>query len=157
MERQNKQKGNGTGQHPVVRLQGHVRTLLPMPRPCSVPHAPLARVPRHSNVSCPTQSAHPHASPRHPNITSIEKRRRHQGKVTEGDRGERCNTRSTFETFKCNTCNIYVAESPNLMPLRSTCLPLDTKYSRKNTKLRSSIGHTPRENPKIHILHQDPK
>ena len=45
-----------------------------------------------------------------------------------------------------------VVEPPNLMPPRSTCLPLDTKYSRENTKLRSSIGQTPRENPKIHIF-----
>ena len=45
-----------------------------------------------------------------------------------------------------------VAEPPNLMPPRSTYLPLDTKYSRKNTKLRCSVGHTPRENPKIHFF-----
>ena len=47
---------------------------------------------------------------------------------------------------------VPVAEPPNLMLPRSTCLPLDTKYSRENTKLRSSVGHTPRENPKIHIF-----
>ena len=45
-----------------------------------------------------------------------------------------------------------VAKPPNLMPPRSTCPPLDTKYSREDTKLRSSIEHTPKENPKIHIF-----
>ena len=50
-----------------------------------------------------------------------------------------------------------VEEPPNLMPLRNTCLSLDTKYSRDNTILRSSIEHTPWENPKIHIFHQDHK
>ena len=45
-----------------------------------------------------------------------------------------------------------VAESPNLMPLRSTRLPLDIKYSRNDTKSRGSVRHTPRENPKIHIF-----
>ena len=46
----------------------------------------------------------------------------------------------------------YVAEPPNLMPHRSACLPLDTKHSRENTKLLGSVGHTPGENPKIHIF-----
>ena len=45
-----------------------------------------------------------------------------------------------------------VVEPPNLIPPRSTCLPLDTKYSKENTKLHSSDGHTPGENPKIHIF-----
>ena len=45
-----------------------------------------------------------------------------------------------------------VVEPPNLMPPRSTCLPLDTKYSREHTKLHSSVEHTPGENPKIHIF-----
>ena len=45
-----------------------------------------------------------------------------------------------------------VAEPPNLMPHMSACLPLDTKHSRENTKLLGSVGHTPRENPKIHIF-----
>ena len=35
-----------------------------------------------------------------------------------------------------------LAEPPNLMPPRNTCLPLNTKYSRENTKLRSSAEHT---------------
>ena len=48
--------------------------------------------------------------------------------------------------------SLSVAEPPNLMPPRSTCLPLDTKYSRNDAKLRSSVEHTPRENPKIHIF-----
>ena len=47
---------------------------------------------------------------------------------------------------------IYVAEPPNLMPPRSARLPLDTKHSRKTTKLLGSVGHTPGENPKIHIF-----
>ena len=38
------------------------------------------------------------------------------------------------------------------MPHRSACLPLDTKHSRENAKLLDSIGHTPGENPKIHIF-----
>ena len=42
-----------------------------------------------------------------------------------------------------------VAEPPNLMPHRSTCIPLNTKYSREDTKLRSSVEHTPWENTKI--------
>ena len=50
-----------------------------------------------------------------------------------------------------------VAETPNLMPPRSTCLSLNTKYSREDTKLRSSVEHTPWENPKIHIFQQDHK
>ena len=45
-----------------------------------------------------------------------------------------------------------MAEPPNLMPPRSAHLPLDTKRSRENTKLLSSVGHTPGENPKIHIF-----
>ena len=45
-----------------------------------------------------------------------------------------------------------VAEPPNLMPHRSACLPLDTKHSGENTRLLDSVGHTPRENPKIHIF-----
>jgi len=44
-----------------------------------------------------------------------------------------------------------VAEPPNLMPLRSARLLLDTKHSRENTKLLGFVGHTPGENPKIHI------
>ena len=42
----------------------------------------------------------------------------------------------------------YVAEPPNLMPHKSACLSLDTKHSRENTKLHSSVRHTPGENPK---------
>ena len=45
-----------------------------------------------------------------------------------------------------------VAEPPNLMPPRSACLPLDTKHSKENTKLHSPVGHTPGENPKVHIF-----
>ena len=45
-----------------------------------------------------------------------------------------------------------VAEPPNLMPPKSACLPLDTKYSRKDTKLRNFVEHTPKENPKIYIF-----
>ena len=45
-----------------------------------------------------------------------------------------------------------MAEPPNLMPHRSAYLSLDTKHSRENTKLLGSVGHTPGENPKIHIL-----
>jgi len=45
-----------------------------------------------------------------------------------------------------------VAELPNLMSLRSTYLPLDTKYSIEDTKLCSSVEHTPRENSKIYIF-----
>ena len=50
-----------------------------------------------------------------------------------------------------------VVEPPNLMPPRSTCLPLGIKYSREDTKLRSSVEHTTRESPKKHIFHQDHK
>ena len=52
----------------------------------------------------------------------------------------------------CTYAARTVAEPPNLMPHRSACLPLDTKHSRENTKLLSSIGHTLGENPKIHIF-----
>ena len=45
-----------------------------------------------------------------------------------------------------------VVEPPNLMPSRSACLPLDTKHSKENTKLLGSVGHTPGENPKLHIF-----
>ena len=45
-----------------------------------------------------------------------------------------------------------VAEPPNLMPHRSACLLLDTKHLRENNKLLGSVGHTPGENPKIHIF-----
>ena len=48
--------------------------------------------------------------------------------------------------------DISVAEPSNLMPHRSACLPLDTKHSRKNTKLLDSVRHPPGENPKIHIF-----
>ena len=47
---------------------------------------------------------------------------------------------------------VSVAEPPNLMPHRSACLPLDTKHLRENAKLLDSVGHTPGENPKIHIF-----
>ena len=46
----------------------------------------------------------------------------------------------------------HMAEPPNLMSLRSACLPLDTKHPREDTKLLGFIGHTPGENPKIHIF-----
>ena len=42
--------------------------------------------------------------------------------------------------------------TPNLMSPRSARLPLDTKHPKENTKLLGSIGHTPGENPKIHIF-----
>ena len=45
-----------------------------------------------------------------------------------------------------------MAEPPNLMPAGSARLPLDTKHSRENTKLLGFVGHTPGENPKIHIF-----
>ena len=45
-----------------------------------------------------------------------------------------------------------VTEPPNLMTPRSARLPLDTKHSRENTKLLGFVGHTPEENPKIHIF-----
>jgi len=45
-----------------------------------------------------------------------------------------------------------VAEPPNLMPPKSVRLLLDTKHLRENTKLLSFVGHTPGENPKIHIF-----
>ena len=54
-------------------------------------------------------------------------------------------------------CSCSVAEPSNLMPPKSTCLLLDTKYSREDTKLHSSVEHTPRKNQKIHIFHQDHK
>ena len=45
-----------------------------------------------------------------------------------------------------------VAKPSNLMPPGSARLPLDTKHSKENTKLLGSVGHTPGENPKIHIF-----
>ena len=45
-----------------------------------------------------------------------------------------------------------MAEPPNLTPHRSARLPLDNKHPRENTKLLGSVGHTLRENPKIHIF-----
>ena len=45
-----------------------------------------------------------------------------------------------------------MAELSNLISLRSACLLLDTKHSREDTKLLGSVGHTPGENPKIHIF-----
>ena len=45
-----------------------------------------------------------------------------------------------------------MAEPPNLMPPGSACLPLDTKLTKDDTKLLGSVGHTPGENPKIHIF-----
>ena len=53
--------------------------------------------------------------------------------------------------------NHNVVEPPNLMPHRSVRLPLDTNHSRENTKLLNSVGHTPGENPRIHIFPQDHK
>ena len=47
---------------------------------------------------------------------------------------------------------MHVAEPHNLMPPRSARLPLDTKHSKEDTKLLGSVGHTPGENPKIHIF-----
>ena len=45
-----------------------------------------------------------------------------------------------------------MAEPSNLISSRSARLPLDTKHPRDNTKLLDSVGHTPRENPKLHIF-----
>ena len=45
-----------------------------------------------------------------------------------------------------------VAEPHNLIPPRSARLPLDTKHPKENTNLLGSIGHSPGENPKIHIF-----
>ena len=45
-----------------------------------------------------------------------------------------------------------MAEPPNLMSLKSACLLLDTKHPKENTELLGSVGHTPGENPKIHIF-----
>ena len=45
-----------------------------------------------------------------------------------------------------------VAEPPHLMPPRSTCLTLDTKYPREDINLSSSIEHTTTENSKIYIF-----
>ena len=45
-----------------------------------------------------------------------------------------------------------MVEPPNLMPSRSARLPLDTKHPKENTNLLGSIGHSPGENPKIHIF-----
>ena len=47
---------------------------------------------------------------------------------------------------------VPVAEPPNLISSRSTCLSLDIKYSRDDTKLHSSVEHTSKENSKIHIF-----
>ena len=38
------------------------------------------------------------------------------------------------------------------MPPRGARLSLDTKHPREDTKLLGSVGHTPGENPKIHIF-----
>ena len=54
----------------------------------------------------------------------------------------------TISQFGCGS----VAEPPNLMSPRSTYLPLDTKYSREDIKLRSSVEHTLRENSKFYIF-----
>ena len=51
-----------------------------------------------------------------------------------------------FQQHRC------VAEPSNLMHPRSARLPLDTKHPRENTKLLGFVGHTPGENPKIHIF-----
>ena len=55
-------------------------------------------------------------------------------------------------TIAINKSMTSMAELPNLIPHRSACLPLDTKHSRENTKLLGFVGHTPGENPKIHIF-----
>ena len=47
---------------------------------------------------------------------------------------------------------VYMVELPNLVPPRSAHLSLDTKHSGENTTLLDSVGHTPGENPKIHIF-----
>jgi hypothetical protein len=61
------------------------------------PSFALCRTPRSlrfraARTTCPTHATHTHEDSRHPNITSIEKRRR--------QRGERCNTRFIFKTSK---------------------------------------------------------
>ena len=48
-----------------------------------------------------------------------------------------------------------VVESSHLMPFRSSCLTLDTKYSKEDTKLCSSVEHISRENSKSTFFHQD--
>ena len=46
----------------------------------------------------------------------------------------------------------HVVEPSNLMSSKSIRLLLDTKRPKENTKLLGSVGHTPGENPKIHIF-----
>ena len=66
---------------------------------------------------------------------------------------------------KCNfssnstrvTSHLFVAEPPNLMSPRSTCLSLDTKYLKEDTKLRSSVEHTQGRTRKSIFFHQDHK
>ena len=85
-----------------------------------------------------------HDDPRNP--LRQPKHRNHEGHKEDQEEQQQW-----LEDIK-NLCAIDVVEPPNLIPPRSTCLPLDTKYSRENTKLHSSIEHTPRENSKIHIF-----
>jgi len=50
-----------------------------------------------------------------------------------------------------------MAEPPNLMPLKGTCLPLDTEYPSEDTKLRSSVEHTQGRTRKSIFFRQDHK
>ena len=57
-----------------------------------------------------------------------------------------------FKEYQQGRLGTFMAEPPNLMPPRSARLTLDTKHSGENIKLLGSVGHTPEENPKIHIF-----
>jgi hypothetical protein len=80
----------------------------------------------HPAIRFPRRFAPPLGARTAPNVTSIEKRggvsgwptgtgrrRRHRGDAAKGEE-ERRNTSSTFETSKCNTCNIYMKADETL-------------------------------------------
>jgi hypothetical protein len=75
----------------------------PRARACSVTYALLAQVVCHSNDSRPTHVVRSHMGPHRPNITGIEKRRRHRGKTAEDD--ERDTIPDLLLKYS-DTCNI---------------------------------------------------
>jgi hypothetical protein len=64
----------------------------------------------------------------------IERRWRHQGEVAGGEEEARCNTRSTFETFRYNTCNIRLEIDETLETCISNTWKKHLKAIEKHTQ-----------------------
>ena len=87
-----------------------------------------------------------------PSCIGVLRRRSTKAVVRRQGKGPRVVDLSAHPQPPLVACPTTMAELPNLMPPRSSCLPIDTKHSGENTKLLGFIGRTPGENPKIYIF-----